>query len=77
MSAIRTNLVRRRHAYTSVDIPWDMDESSDPQFLRYLRGGGMRVFATSSARVLRSRRQTRFLCVAAALFTLWTLLFFL
>ena len=76
MSAVRTSLVRRRHAYTSVDIPWDMDESTDSQFLRYLRGGGLRTFATTCAQVVRSRRQTRFLYVAAALFALWAIFFF-
>ena len=76
MSAIRTSLVKRRHAYTSVDIPWDVDESTEPQFLRYLRGGGMRAFSTTSARMVRSRRQTRFLYVAAAAFALWVAFFF-
>ena len=37
MSAIRTSLVKRRHAYTSVDIPWDMDEATESHLLRYLR----------------------------------------
>ena len=77
MSAIRTSLVRRRHAYTSVDIPWDVDESAEPQFLRYLRGGGMRAFSTTSERMVRSRRQTRFLCVAAVAFALWVAFFFI
>ncbi len=76
MSAVRTSLVKRRHAYTSADIPWDMDESSDSQFLRYLRGGGIRAFATVSSQAVRSRRQTRFLYVAAALFALWVVFFF-
>ena len=76
MSAVRTSLVRRRHAYTSEDIPWDMDESADSQFLRYLRGGGIRAFATANSHVVRSRRQTRFLCVAAAMFAVWVVFFF-
>lgn len=76
MSAVRTSLVRRRHAYTSVDIPWDMDESSESRFLRYLRGGGIRAFATTSSLMARSRRQTRFLCVSAVLFALWLVFFF-
>ena len=76
MSAVRTSLVKRRHAYTSVDIPWDMDESSESKFLRYLRGGGIRAFATTSSQMARSRRQNRFLCIAAALFTLWVVFFF-
>ena len=76
MSAVRTSLVKRRHAYTSEDIPWDMDESSDSQFLRYLRGGGIKVFATVNSQVIRSRRQTRFLYVAMVLFALWVVFFF-
>ena len=76
MPAVRTSLVRRRHAYTSADIPWDMDESSDSQLLRYLRGGGMRAFGCVCSQTVRSRRQTRFLYVAAALFALWVVFFF-
>ena len=76
MPPIRTSLVRRRHAYTSVDLPWDMDETGDPQFLRYLRGGGIRAFATTSSREMRARRQTRFLMFAAAVFALWVMFFF-
>ena len=76
MPTIRTSLVKRRHAYTSVDIPWDMDEASDPRFLRYLRGGGLRAFATTSVQKMRSRRQNRFLLFAATLFALWIALFF-
>lgn len=76
MSSVRTSLVKRRHAYTSVDIPWDMDEATDSQFLRYLRGGGIRAFATSSAHAVRARRQTRFLYTAAILFVLWVVFFF-
>ena len=53
MSAIRTSLVKRRHAYTSVDIPWDMDEATESHLLRYLRGGGIRAFATTSAHIVR------------------------
>ena len=76
MPTIRTSLVKRSHAYTSVDIPWDMDEATDPQFLRYLRGGGIRAFATTSSREMRARRQTRFLALAAMAFALWVLFFF-
>jgi hypothetical protein len=53
-----------------------MDESSESKFLRYLRGGGIRAFATTSSQMARSRRQNRFLCVAAALFALWVVFFF-
>ena len=76
MSAIRTSLVKRRHAYTSVDIPWDMDEATESHLLRYLRGGGIRAFATASAQMVRARRQTRFLYVAAGLFALWLVFYF-
>lgn len=76
MSAVRTSMVKRRHAYTSVDIPWDMDKASDSRFFRYLRGGGLRTFGTSSLRELRAYRQTRFLVFAAIVFVIWCVLFF-
>ncbi len=69
-------MVKRRHAYTSVDLPWDMDEASDSKFFRYLRGGGMRAFGTSSARELRVFRQNRFLIVAAVVILVWLSFFF-
>lgn len=74
--AVRTSLVRRRHAYTSVDLPWEIDEEGEARLFRYLRGGGMRAFGTTSARALRMRRQMRFLVVAGVLFVAWVVLFF-
>lgn len=76
MSAVRTSMVKRRHAYTSVDLPWDIDEASDSRFLRYLRGGGLRTFGTTSSRELRAYRQSRFLVFAAIVFAVWLVLFF-
>lgn len=77
MGNIGTSLVRRRHAYTSVDLPWAMDEVDEgSNFLRYLRGGGLRAFATSSGRALRNRRQTRFLMFSGVLAVVWTIFYF-
>ena len=77
MSGIGTSLVRRRHAYTSVDLPWDMDEAAEgSNFLRYLRGGGLSAFATSSERALRNRRQTRFLVLSGLAAVVWTIFYF-
>lgn len=71
MSAVRTSMVKRRHVYTSVDLPWDMDDSTDSRFLRYLRGGGLKTFGTTSSKELRSHRQTRFLVFAGVVFAAW------
>ena len=77
MAALRTALVKRRHAYTSTDIPWAMDvgaegESSDLakgnwRLFRYLSGGGMRAFGRPSGHELLMRRQSRFLWLAGVL----------
>lgn len=74
--AVRTSLVKRNHAYTSVDLPWEMDEEGDARLFRYLRGGGMRAFGTSSVQALRVRRQTRFLVFAGVALLVWGVLFF-
>ena len=81
MAALRTALVKRRHAYTSTDIPWAMDaavEGASPdsakgnrRLFRYLAGGGMRAFGRSSDQELLIRRQTRFLWFAAVLAVCW------
>ena len=83
MAALRTELVKRRHAYTSMDIPWAMDVDTlggegtadvshvRQRLFRYLSGGGMRAFGRPSGRELLMRRQTRFLWVAGAMAALW------
>ena len=59
MSAIRTSLVKRRHAYTSVDIPWDMDEATESHLLRYLRGGGIRTETVLTQQIIIRRKGGR------------------
>ena len=84
MAALRTALVKRRHAYTSADIPWSIDvegvDGADAggvprngqwRLFHYLSGGGMRAFGRPSGRELQLRRQARFLWTAAALAVLW------
>ena len=81
MAALRTSLVKRRHAYTSADIPWAMDvaaEGTSPdsakgnrRLFRYLAGGGMRAFGRPSERELLMRRQTRFLWLVGVLAVFW------
>ena len=83
MAALRTELVKRRHAYTSMDIPWSMDVDAHEadgadgaglvrwRLFRYLSGGGMRAFGRSSGQELLIRRQTRFLWLAGALAVCW------
>ncbi len=83
MAALRTSLVKRRHAYTSADIPWsmDVDTSKDGEaarispnrwrLFRYLAGGGMRAFGRPSVHALQLRRQERFLWIAGVLAVFW------
>ena len=81
---VRTTLVGRRHAWTGADVPWRIDDIDDApgaeatveaktrrRLFRYLSGGGLSVFGTSSARLLVERRQARFLRIACALAALW------
>jgi len=80
VSALRLPFVKKRHAYTSEDVPWEIDAGRDgaSSLLRYLRGGGIRAFAgPSSAREARARRQDRFLRLFVVLAALWTLFWFI
>ena len=71
---IHTELVTHDHAYTAVDIPWQIDIEGQKPLFRYLRGGGVRAFGRTSHDVARSRRQTRFLVIFSVLALLWTIL---
>ena len=81
MAALRTSLVKRRHAYTSADIPWAMDVAAEGtsadstkgnrRLFHYLSGGGMRAFGRPSGRELLMRRQMRFLWLAGVLAAFW------
>ena len=82
MAALRTSLVKRRHAYTSADIPWALDVGDDAdaedvmrhgqwRLFHYLSGGGLSACGSSSAHALVCRRQGRFLFFAGVLAVLW------
>ena len=71
---IHTELVTRDHAYTAVDVPWQMDEDGGSALFRYLRGGGVRAFGRTSHETARVRRQTRFLVLFGVLAAIWLLL---
>ena len=71
---IHTELVTRDHAYTSVDVPWQMDGDGGTALFRYLRGGGVRAFGRTSHEMARSRRQTRFMVIFGVLAAAWLLL---
>ena len=75
MSGIRISLVKRAHAYTSVDVPWRLETDDVEASTRssYFRTGGVRAYGETSAQTAVERRQTRFLVVMAALFTAWFL----
>lgn len=80
---IPPTLVTAEHSYTRSSEPWQMDRytlasgrtSSGRTYgwrlFHYLSGGGMRTFGRTLRQDVRSRRQTRFLVVAAALFVAW------
>ena len=72
---ILTELVSADHEYTSVDVPWQIDDDDGKKLFRYLRSGGVSAFGCTSQEMARSRRQTRFLVVfgvmAAVWFVLW------
>ena len=71
---ICTELVTDDHAYTSVDVPWEIDADGGRKLFRYLRSGGVRAFGSTSGEAARSRRQTRFLIVFAVAFLFWFIL---
>lgn len=80
-------MVKRRHAYTSVDIPWQIDtdrplldtpgaRTATRRLFHYLSGGGLRAFGRPSGFALMEQRQTRFLWTAAVLGVLWLVFLF-
>ncbi|MGN0851882.1 MAG: hypothetical protein ACI4Q3_00740 [Kiritimatiellia bacterium] len=89
MAAVRTRLVTRDHAYTSADVPWELDVVNDPRgteqalgsrsgwrLFHYLSGGGLRAFGRSSAVAAVYRRQDRFWCCLGVLAVLWLVFWF-
>lgn len=75
MAALRTELVRKRHAYTGEDVPWDVDGVRGSSLWRCIRGG-LPIVGTS-ARAAVIRRQERFLRFAVLVAAVWLLFFFL
>lgn len=71
---IRTELVTDDHAYTSVDVPWEIDTEPERKLFRYLRSGGVSAFGCTSHEVARQRRQSRFFVVFGVLAFVWFLL---
>lgn len=83
MSAVRTSLVKKNHAWTGEDVPWRLDTETAPppdapetarrhwRLFHYLSGGGLSACGSSSARALMDRRQGRFLACAGILAALW------
>ena len=73
MAALRTELVKRRHAYTSEDVPWEiLPGKSGVAISRCIHGKGLHG---TSAHVAAERRQNRFLRLAAILAIVWLVLF--
>lgn len=74
MRMISTELVKPRHAYTSEDVPWQIDDDGGSALFRYMRGGGVRAFGRTSAQAARARRQSRFLMMFGVVSLVWFLL---
>ena len=85
MSAVRTSLVTKDHAWTGEDVPWNLDTEGVPdtaaseservrwRLFHYLSGGGLSACGFSSARAVACRRQGRFLVFAGVLAVLWVI----
>ena len=71
---ICTEFVVSEHAYTSVDVPWEIDSGEGSRLFRYLRSGGVRAFGSTSREAARNRKQTRALGLIAILAVVWFLL---
>lgn len=89
MSAVRTTLVTRSHAYTGEDVPWRMDAVNDlpgalspfsgrsnRRLFHYLSGCGVSGVRRGGGFGALSRRRRRFLRIAAALFAAWVVFWF-
>lgn len=75
MAALRTELVKRRHSYTSEDVPWEIvSRRSGFVLSRCIHGKGLHGTSAYAAVV---RRQNRFLRLAAALAAVWMVLYFM
>ena len=74
MNRICTELVTSEHAYTSVDVPWEIDSGKESRLFRYLRSGGVRAFGCTSHEAARNRKQTRTLVSFTFLAVIWFLL---
>jgi len=80
--------VKRKHAYTGCDIPWTIGEAlqnarsgctADPnrRLIDYMSsGGGLPQIGRTSEHELVTRRQRRFLVVAAILAAAWVVAIF-
>ena len=75
MPNIRTELVKKRHAYTGEEVPWDVEARSGSTLWRCLRGGP--PAAGTSIRAAVVRRQDRFLRMALVVVAVWLIFFFI
>lgn len=83
---LHTNLKCDAHAYMRSPEPWRIDAGEEVygaisrenrrgwRLFHYISGGGMRTFRRTLEEDGRSRRQTRFLVFAAAVFVAWLVL---
>lgn len=81
-----TNFKCDSHSYTRSPEPWCVDVEEETynsvspagrkrwKLFHYLSGGGFRMFGRTLEQDIRSRRQTRFLILAAGMFLVWFVL---
>lgn len=65
--------VTAAHGYTRADSPWIIGDGDDQRsrFVRYIAGGGMRVFGRTVWQERARAKHRRFYVVAAVLGAIW------
>lgn len=83
---LHPTLVTAEHSYTRSSEPWRMGCNTRAhgrtvsgktygwRLFHYISGGGIKAFGRTLRQDIRSRRQSRFLVVSAALFVAWVCL---
>lgn len=71
---ILTGITSKERDYTSVDVPWQIDEDKGSKLFRYLRSGGVSAFGCTALEMARSRRQSRFLLLFGVMSVVWFLI---
>lgn len=83
---LHPTLVTAEHSYTRSSEPWNLEAYTGAtgrtssgrtygwKLFHYISGGGMRAFGRTIRQEARTRRQNRFLAIAAVLAVVWVCL---